>query len=59
MCDVKKYTEIYEEISKLNSEDTLQLVLESESEEVKEFYEMVEDYFLQKKQKDVVERNLF
>ena len=50
MCDVKKYTEIYEEISKLNSEDTLQLVLESESEEVKEFYEMVEDYFLQKKQ---------
>ena len=31
MCDVKKYTEIYEEISKLNSEDTLQLVLESES----------------------------
>lgn len=59
MCDVKKYTEIYEEISKLNSEDTLQLVLESESEEVKEFYEMVADYFLQKKQKEVVERNLF
>ena len=59
MCDVKKYTEIYEEISKLNSEDTLQLVLESESEEVKEFYDMVEDYFLQKKQKEVVERNLF
>ena len=59
MCDVKKYTEIYEEISKLNSEDTLQLVLESESEEVKEFYEIVEDYFLQKKQKEVVERNLF
>ena len=59
MCDVKKYTEIYEEISKLNSEDTLQLVLELESEEVKEFYEMVEDYFLQKKQKEVVERNLF
>ena len=59
MCDVKKYTEIYEEISKLNSEDTLQLVLESESEDVKEFYEMVEDYFLQKKQKEVVERHLF
>ena len=59
MCVLIKYTEIYEEISKLNSEDTLQLVLESESEEVKEFYEMVEDYFLQKKQKEVVERNLF
>ena len=59
MCDVKKYTEIYEEISKLNSEDTLQLVLEAESEEVKEFYEMVEDFFLQKRQRDVIERNLF
>lgn len=59
MCDVKKYTEIYEEILKLNSDDTLQLVLEAESEEVKEFYEMIEDYFLQKKQRDVIERNLF
>ena len=35
MCDVKKYSEIYKEISKLNPKDTLQLVLESETEEEK------------------------
>ena len=33
MCDVKKYSDIYKEIAKLNPKDTLQLVLESETEE--------------------------
>ena len=59
MCDVKKYCEIYKEIAKLNPDDTLQLVLESENEEEKDFYEMVGDYLLQKRQKKVVEGNLF
>ena len=52
MCDVKKY-------EKLQPEDTLQLVLEAETEEQKGFYEMVGDFLLQKKQKKVIERNLF
>lgn len=59
MCDVKKYSEIYKEIAKLQPDDTLQLVLESETEEEKEFYELIGDYLLQKKQREVVERNLF
>lgn len=33
MCDVKKYEKIYEDIQKLQPEDTLQLVLEAETEE--------------------------
>ncbi len=32
MCDVKKYEKIYEDIQKLQPEDTLQLVLEIETE---------------------------
>ena len=56
MCDVKKYSDIYREISKLNTQDTLQLVLESESEDEKDFYEMIGDYLLQKKQREVLER---
>ena len=59
MCDVKKYSDIYKEIAKLNPKDTLQLVLESETEEEKDFYEMVGDFLLQRRQKEVVERNLF
>lgn len=59
MCDVKKYENLYQEIKKLKPTDTLQLVLEAETEEQREFYEMVGDFLLQKKQKKVIERNLF
>ncbi len=59
MCDIKKYEKLYQEIEKLKPEDTLQLVLEAETEEQREFYEVVGDFLLQKKQKKVIERNLF
>ena len=57
MLDVKKYSDIYKEISKLSAQDTLQLVLECETEEEKDFYEMVGDFLLQKKQREVLGRN--
>ena len=59
MCDIKKYADIYEEIKKLTNSDTLQLGLESDDEDMKDFYELVGDFLLQKRQKKVVEENLF
>ena len=59
MCDVKKYEKIYEDIKTLQPEDTLQLVLEAETEEQRCFYEMVGDFLLQREQRQVIERNLF
>ena len=59
MCDVKKYSDIFQEIKKLNPDDTLQLVLESKTEEEKSFYEMIGDFLLQAKQKDSIARNVF
>ena len=59
MCDVKKYEKIYEDIKSLQPEDTLQLVLEAETEEQRSLYEMVGDFLLQRKQRQVIERNLF
>ncbi len=53
------YERLYQEIEKLKPEDTLQLVLEAETEEQKEFYEMVGDFLLQKKQREIIERKLF
>lgn len=44
MCDVKKYEKIYEDIKTLQPEDTLQLVLEAETEEQRSFYEMVGNF---------------
>jgi hypothetical protein len=59
MCDIKKYEKIYQEIARLEPEDTLQLVLEADTEEQRDFYQLVGDFLLQKKQKQVIERNLF
>ena len=59
MVELKKYADIYEEIKKLSNDDTLQLVLESEDEEVKDFYEVVGDFLLQQRQREVVSKNLF
>lgn len=59
MCDVKKYEKLYREIEQLKPEDTLQLVMEAETEEQREFYQIVGDFLLQKKQREVIERNLF
>lgn len=59
MCDVKKYSRIFQDIKKLQPEDTLQLVLEAQNEEEQDFFEMVGNFLLQQKQKQVIERNLF
>ncbi|MDD6193803.1 MAG: hypothetical protein PUB19_02755 [Lachnospiraceae bacterium] len=59
MCDVQKYMDMYKEIKNLQPEDTLQLVMESENKDEKAFFEMVGNFLLQQKQKEVVERKLF
>lgn len=59
MCDVKKYSKMFEDIKQLQPEDTLQLVLEAKDKEERDFFEMVGNFLMQKKQKQVIERNLF
>lgn len=59
MCDAQKYSQIYKDISKLQAEDTLQLVLEARDKDERDFFEMIGNYLLQKKQKQAIEGNLF
>lgn len=59
MCDVRKYSEMYQDIKTLQPEDTLQLVMEAKDEEERVFFEMVGNFLLQQKQKKVIEGNLF
>lgn len=59
MCDVKKYSKMFEDMKQLQPEDTLQLVLEAKDKEERDFFEMVGNFLMQKKQKQVIERNLF
>lgn len=59
MCDVNKYSQIFKDIKQLQPEDTLQLVMEAKDKDEQDFFEMVGNYLLQRKQKQVIERNLF
>lgn len=59
MCDVNKYSQMYKDIKTLKPEDTLQLVMEAKDKDEQDFFEMVGNFLLQKKQKQVIERNLF
>lgn len=59
MCDVKKYHNIFQDMKALTQDDTLQLILEAKSQEEKEFFAMIGNFLLQKKQKMVIERNLY
>lgn len=57
MCDVKKYSEIYNEIKSLQPEDTLQLIMEADDKEEKDFFGVVGNFLLQQKQKKAIEEN--
>ena len=59
MCDTKKYYKIYEEIKELTPEDTLQLMKDAKSKEEQDFFAMIGDFFLQRKQKELVEKKAY
>ena len=59
MVDNKKHADIFDEITKLSPDDTLQLILEADTDEEKTFYEMIGNYLLQKEQKEAIARNVF
>lgn len=59
MVDTKKYEEIYQEILKLQPDDTLQLQLEAKTDDEIEFYEIIGNFLLQRKQREVIAKNLF
>lgn len=59
MCDVRKYSDMFNDLKTLQPEDTLQLILEAKDEEERDFFEMLGNFLLQQKQKKVIEGNLF
>lgn len=59
MCDVNRYFAFYKEMKDMEQEDTLQLILESNDEEQKMFFKLVGDFFIQQKQKKLIEENVF
>lgn len=59
MCDVKEYEDIAKKISKLTPEDILQIITETNDPDIRQIYSIVGDYFLQKKQKEVIAKEKY
>ena len=57
--ETTQYGNVYEEIKKIRPQDTLQLLLDAKTEDEKSFYEMIGNFLLQVKQREVLERKLF
>ena len=59
MCDVNKYKKMYDEFKELDLDDTLELVMESDDQDEQDFFEMVSDFFLQRRQREVIKEGRF
>ncbi|MBO5386876.1 MAG: hypothetical protein J6A59_01855 [Lachnospiraceae bacterium] len=59
MSDVNAIKELYNKCKELDAEDTMELALNAETEEEQRFIEMISDYILQLKQKEVVAQGKF
>jgi len=59
MCDVKEYEKIAKKLSVLTPDDTMQIIKETNDPDVRQIYSIVGDYFLQKKQKEVIAKEKY
>lgn len=59
MCDVNKYYKMYQEIKELTPDDTLQLMMNANSKDEQEFFGVLGNFLLQKKQKELINRNVY
>ena len=54
MCDIKKFDKIYKDIETLSQRDIMELISEAKTEDEKNFYETIGNFFLQKRQRECI-----
>lgn len=59
MCDANKYHAMYQEMKKIEPDDVFRLITNTESKEEQDFFAMVGDFFLQRKQKELIEKKAY
>ncbi len=57
--DINRYYEIYQEMKGLTPDDTLQLMLHAKRKDEQDFFAMVGDFFLQRRQKELIEKKVY
>ena len=59
MCDMNEYYAIYQKLKKIQPDDVFQLIANTENKEEQDFFAMVGDFFLQRKQKELIEKKAY
>ena len=59
MSNTEIFKELYKKCKEMDIEDTMELVLNADSKEEQDFIELVSDYLLQLKQKEVIAQGKF
>ena len=57
--DINRYYEIYQEMKGPTPDDTLQLMLHAKSKDEQDFFAMVGDFFLQRRQRELIEKKAY
>ena len=59
MSKTESARKLYEECKEMDIEDTMELVLSAETEDEQDFFSMLSDFVLQRKQKNVIAQKRF
>lgn len=59
MSRIDAARKLYEECKDMDIEETMTLVLNAESQDEQDFFSMLSDFLLQKKQKEVISQKRF
>lgn len=59
MCDLDKYYAMYQEMKKLQPDDIFQLIANAKTKEEQDFFALIGDFFLQRRQKELIEKKAY
>lgn len=59
MCNTDEYRTMYQAMKKIEPDDTFRLIANAKSKEEQDFFAMIGDFFLQRKQKELVEKKAY
>lgn len=59
MCNTDEYRAMYQEMKKIEPDETFRLIANAKSKEEQDFFAMIGDFFLQRKQKELVKKKAY
>ena len=59
MCDLNRYYKMYHEMEKLGPDDIFQLIANAKTKDEQDFFAMVGDFFLQRRQKELIKKKAY